>query len=117
MDSCQSKKSVEKKNGLEHRYMNILRKVEDKLRELDVPFIAVEKSPIKGKKVRVWLREAGAIEHVDFGSATSTTFLERPDEKKREAYRARHSKIFLKDGTRAIDNKYSPAWFSWKVLW
>lgn len=38
-------------------------------------------------------------------------------DKIRNNYRARHSKILLKDGTRAIDKKYSPAFLSFYLLW
>jgi len=37
--------------------------------------------------------------------------------KKRKAYRLRHSNIILNDGSRAIDKKYSPAFFSYYLLW
>ena len=39
------------------------------------------------------------------------------DPKRRDAYRKRHAGIIKKDGTRAIDKKYSPAWFSYHYLW
>ena len=35
----------------------------------------------------------------------------------RDNYRKRHSKILLKDGTRAIDKPYSPAYLSYYLLW
>ena len=35
----------------------------------------------------------------------------------RNNYRLRHSKILLKDGSRAIDKKYSPAYLSYYLLW
>jgi hypothetical protein len=54
---------------------------------------------------------------VHFGQAGSQTFLDHKDPKKRDAYQARHSAIKLKDGTRAIDKPYSPAWLSFNVLW
>ena len=54
---------------------------------------------------------------IHFGSKTSISHLEEPNESKRQNYIKRHSKIFLKDGTRAIDRIYSPSWFSMYILW
>jgi hypothetical protein len=39
------------------------------------------------------------------------------DPKRRKNYRARHAGVINKDGKRAIDVKYSPAWFSYYFLW
>lgn len=36
---------------------------------------------------------------------------------RRKAYQSRHEKVMLKNGVKAIDVKFSPAWFSWHVLW
>ena len=44
------------------------------------------------------------------------TFLDHKDEKIRDAWRARHSKI-LKDGKPAYLNKNSPEYYSWNILW
>lgn len=44
------------------------------------------------------------------------TFLDHKDEKIREAWRARHSKI-LKEGKPAYLNKNSPEYYSWNILW
>jgi hypothetical protein len=98
--------------------MNLLNKVENKLRELNVSFISVELSDRKDKKLKlIYYDDNENIKTVHFGSKGSETFLDHNDEKKRKAYIARHSKILLKDGTRAIDKKYSSAWFSMNILW
>lgn len=44
------------------------------------------------------------------------TFLDHGDIKIRDAWRARHSKI-LKDGKKAYENKESPEYYSWNILW
>ena len=54
---------------------------------------------------------------IHFGSKGGKTFIDHGDEKKRKAWYARHSKILLKDGTRAMDNKHSPAFWSARLLW
>jgi len=44
------------------------------------------------------------------------TFLDHGDIKIRDAWRARHSKI-LKDGKKAYEDKESPEYYSWNILW
>ena len=39
------------------------------------------------------------------------------DKKRRDAYRARHKAIKLKDGSYAYKNKNSPSYWSWLYLW
>jgi len=39
------------------------------------------------------------------------------DKARRASYRRRHAGIRLKDGSRAIDRRYSAAWFSYHFLW
>jgi len=45
------------------------------------------------------------------------SYLDHNDLERRRRYRARHSKIILKDGTPAYKKKYTPAWFSYYYLW
>lgn len=45
------------------------------------------------------------------------TNLNHLDKERRRNYRLRHSSILTKDGKRAIDVLYSPAWFSYHFLW
>jgi hypothetical protein len=71
------------------------------------------------KKLALLVASGNAIH---FGDKNSETYIERKRlsdfwTKKRNAYIARHSKIILKDGTRAIDKHYSPSWLSFHILW
>ena len=93
--------------------MSLLELVKKKLNKLKVPYDSVTLSPNPKKKIRVVINGKS----VDFGAQGSVTFLEGSTEKKKNAYIARHSKKLLKDGRRAIDVMYSPAWFSMHVLW
>jgi hypothetical protein len=43
--------------------------------------------------------------------------LDNLDKEKRKLYRKRHSNIITKDGRRAIDIRFRPAWFSLHYLW
>lgn len=45
------------------------------------------------------------------------TFLDHGDKDIQKAWFARHSKIMLKDGTKAINNKESPDYYAAKILW
>jgi hypothetical protein len=45
------------------------------------------------------------------------SFLDHGDNTIREAWRARHSKILLKDGKEAYKDKESPEYYSWHILW
>jgi len=58
-----------------------------------------------------------ATKTIHFGLKGSTTFIEGATKQKRAAYRARHSKIILKNGKRAIDTPYTPAFLSYHLLW
>lgn len=88
-------------------------KVEQKLRGLGIPYTSVSRSSRVGKKVEVVIN--GRTIH--FGASSSMTYLEGASKQKRDQYRKRHGEVRLKDGGRAIDVKYSPAWLSWHVLW
>jgi hypothetical protein len=54
---------------------------------------------------------------INFGSNTRNTFVDHKDEKKRKAWRARHSKIKLKSGEVAFKVKTQPEYWSWTLLW
>ena len=54
---------------------------------------------------------------INFGSKNGKTYFDHKDDKKRDAWYARHSKIKDKNGKTVIDNKHSPSfWSSW-ILW
>ena len=56
---------------------------------------------------------------INFGSYPflDGTFIDHSDEKIRENWRKRHSKIKLKNGTLAYLDKSSPEYYSWNLLW
>jgi hypothetical protein len=39
------------------------------------------------------------------------------DKERRKNYRTRHGGVLLKDGRKAVNVKYTPAWFSYNFLW
>lgn len=90
-----------------------LNKVKAKAKKLKIEG-EIYLSDRKNKKLKIL---TPSNKWVHFGAKNSTTFIEGASEKKRNSYRARHSKIILKDGRRAIDVKYSPAFLSWNLLW
>ena len=54
---------------------------------------------------------------IHFGASGMSDFTQHKDKARRDRYRARHSKIKLKDGRLAYKVKGSPAFFSWNLLW
>ena len=56
-------------------------------------------------------------EKIYFGASGYEDFLDHGDVFRRELYRKRHGAIFTKNGIRAIDIKYSPAYLSYYLLW
>jgi hypothetical protein len=71
------------------------------------------KSTRAGKRFMVLYRK----KWIHFGSATGQTFIDHKDKRKRKAWRARHSKIRLKDGRLAYRVKESPSHWAWSLLW
>lgn len=54
---------------------------------------------------------------INFGSATGQTFLDHGDEKKKENWKARHSKIKDKAGVPFYTKKNSAEFWSTNILW
>jgi hypothetical protein len=88
------------------------------------------KSTRKDKKLMVNVdRPTGGMTWIHFGGDPSSAThyfdktglldkkLNHKDKKKRAAWIARHSAIKTKDGKRVIDNPYSAAYHSLRVLW
>jgi hypothetical protein len=75
--------------------------------------LKVEQSPMKNKRFRVFL-DSG--KHYDFGLDTGSTFIDHGDNKKRNAYIARHFGNRVEK--QLIENLVpSPALFSMFLLW
>lgn len=92
---------------------DLLQKVKKRLKELNVPYEYVALSEKPDKKIMV--RINGKTIH--FGQKGSVTHLESPDQKKRDAYRARSSKIKNKQGQYTYLIKYTPNFLAWNILW
>ena len=54
---------------------------------------------------------------INFGSKKGQAFIDHKDEKKRDAWRARHSKIKNKKGELVYKLKTSSSFWSWHILW
>jgi hypothetical protein len=74
---------------------------------------ALGKSNAKGK--RFYVKYKGQTIH--FGAKEGSTFIDHKDEKKRKAWRARHSKIRDKQGRLVYKLKTSSSYWSWNLLW
>ena len=53
---------------------------------------------------------------INFGAKDGKTFIDHEDEKKLHAWRARHSKIYNKNGL-AYKDKTSASFWAWHILW
>ena len=54
---------------------------------------------------------------INFGSTTNNTFIDHGDVQKRAGWRARHSKIKIKDGRYAYQVKEQSLYWAYKILW
>ena len=87
----------------------------DQLRTKALSLGATEfgKSSVKGK--RFYVIYSGR--RINFGSNTNNTYIDHGDDKLREAWRARHSKIKLKDGRFAYRVPTQADYWAWRILW
>lgn len=99
--------------------MELPRNVEKKLE--NVLFVP---STRKNKKYMATIKKTG--QKVHFGDKRYEqykdqighySYLDHLDPERRKYYRARHSKILDGDGNIAYKVPYSPAWFSYYMLW
>jgi broad specificity phosphatase PhoE len=80
--------------------------------------IAGEIQISKAKNSRfVIIRPDGKKINFGFWDGGNHAYIDHGDIKKRKAWRARHSKILLKDGTPAYMSKDSPDYYAWRILW
>lgn len=76
---------------------------------------ATEFGKSKAKNKRYYVIYNG--KRINFGQPGAETYADGASENKRNAFRARHSKIKLKDGTYAYKNKNQPAFWAYNILW
>ena len=70
-------------------------------------------SKVKGKRYYVVYNGL----RINFGSNTNNTFIDHGNEKLRKAWRARHSKIKLKDGRLAYTVPTQADYWAYRILW
>lgn len=76
----------------------------------------ISESKAKGKRFSVKINDKS----ISFGSwpySGKGTFIDHGDKKLRDAWKARHEKILLKDGTPAYKDKSSPSYYAHRLLW
>jgi len=75
-------------------------------------------SKVKGKKFSVYVMKDGKRKLIHFGATGYPDWRSGTATKEQRAsYRARASGILKKDGSRAIDDRSSPAYYSYNYLW
>jgi len=68
------------------------------------------------KKNKKWCTQHNNRE-ICWGHPKMEDYTQHHDPIRRKNFRKRFSGIILKDGTRAIDKRYSPAWLAYYVTW
>ena len=76
----------------------------------------ITESKAKGKRLAIKV-DGKTINFGVWPYSGKGTFIDHKDEKLREAWQARHSKILLKDGSPAYKSKTSPDYYAWNLLW
>lgn len=76
--------------------------------------VTYQKSTRKDKK---WMTTTPSGKVVHWGDPKMKDYTQHHSKKRRKNYRSRHAGIRLKNGSRAIDKKWSPAWLSYNVTW
>ena len=64
-----------------------------------------------------WMTITPSGYKVHWGEPSMQDYTQHHDPGRRKNYKSRHAGILLKDGSRAIDKKWSPAWLSYYVTW
>ncbi len=77
----------------------------------------IENSDRTNKRFMITLDDGTVIHFGQWLYKGRGTFIDHHDEQIASAWRARHSKIMLKDGEPAYLNIYSPSYYSWHLLW
>ena len=93
--------------------MSLVDKVREKLDELKVPYTDVGLSDRKDKKIMVVIDG----KKIHYGAKDSVSYIEEPNEKKRQSYQNRSSKIKNKAGEYTYLIKYTPNFLSYCSLW
>ena len=92
----------------------LIEKAKAQAKKLKIPFQDIQLSNKKDKKLLVITKDGKKI---NFGLKNSHTFLEGAPKQKRDAYRARASKITNKDGEYTYLNYNSPNYWAFHILW
>ena len=85
-----------------------------KLRNLAFEYGATDFGISKAKNKRFYVIYNDHV--INFGSRDGSTFIDHGDEKKLHAWRARHSKIYNKNGL-AYKDKTSAEFWNWHLTW
>jgi hypothetical protein len=72
------------------------------------------RSSSKNKK---WMTITPDGRKVHWGDPHMQDYTQHHNKRRRSNYKKRHAGIRLKNGSRAIDKKWSPAWLSYYVTW
>lgn len=74
-------------------------------------------SQTKGKRFVLITKDGKKVNFGLWPFSGEGSFLDHGDEKLKKAWRARHSKIKLKDGRFSYKVKNTPEYLAWNILW
>jgi hypothetical protein len=87
----------------------------EELKRKAISFGATEFGKSKAKNKRFYVIYNG--KRINFGLLGGQTFIDHNDKNKQRAWKARHSKIKLKDGRFAYQVKEQPEYWAYHLLW
>lgn len=93
-----------------------LRTVRSIAKEIGIKGI-INHSTRKYKRFMITMSKNGKEQTVHFGLKGGSTFIDHHDPIIKKAWRARHSKIRLKDGRLTHKVRGTPSYYSWNLLW
>jgi len=77
----------------------------------------LEVSSAKDKRFSIISPSGKKINFGQFPYSGQGTFIDHQNEALKNGWFSRHSKILLKDGSKAINNKESPSYYASRILW
>jgi hypothetical protein len=87
----------------------------DKLKSKSLDLGASDFGKSKNKNKRFYVVYNNKI--INFGDPTASTFIDGLSVEKKNAFRARHKAILLKNGKPAYLNKNQPSFWAYHLLW
>ena len=96
-----------------YRKLSVVKRI---AKELNIPG-KLEVSNKVNKRFMITLDNGDVIHFGQWLYKGRGTYIDHKDDKLKSAWKARHSRVMLKDGEPAYLNIYSPNYYNWNLLW